>query len=140
MLSATVRYHMSHYKEVYLGTDLIQTFLRDSYVGDSTTSFHGLDTATEFYNKIKRYMIDVGFSLRKWDSNVEELRCIMEQDDKTNDVTIAPPNEEKFSISRFGERVKYRKVLGINWEVKSDQFIYEFNTNTVSQSNILEKT
>ena len=36
-------------------------------------------------------MLDAGFSLRKWDSNVEELRCIMEQDDKTNG--------EKLSIS-----------------------------------------
>ena len=58
LLSATVRYHKSQYKEVYPRTDLIQKFLRDSYVDDSTTSFHDLETATEFYNKIKRYMLD----------------------------------------------------------------------------------
>ena len=44
LLSATIREHMTQYKEVFHGVDLIQKFLRDIYV-DDCTSLIELETA-----------------------------------------------------------------------------------------------
>ena len=56
---------MKQYDVVYKGVDLIMKFLRDLYVDDTTNSFHEIDVTMEFYENVKRCILNGGFNLCK---------------------------------------------------------------------------
>ena len=49
------------------------------------------------------------------------------------------PNDENFVKRQLGNSDNYHKVLGVGWDVKADQFVYEFR-NLVLHFGILAKT
>ena len=57
--------HMSKFDFTYHDIDLAQNFIRDLYMDDTTNTFKDIDTAIMFYNKIKMYLSEEGFELRK---------------------------------------------------------------------------
>ena len=73
LLNATKNEHMSKYTEVYNDVNLIEKFLRDTYVDDVTTSFNNSEMALQFAVVTERHMKESGFSLRKWESNEENV-------------------------------------------------------------------
>ena len=56
---------MSKYDFTYHDIDLVQKFIRDLCMDDTTNTFKDIDTAIMFYNKIKMYLSEEGFELRK---------------------------------------------------------------------------
>ena len=64
-LEGTLQMHMSKYGFTYHDIDLVQKFIRDLYMDDTTNTFKDIDTAIMFYNKIKMYLSEGEFELRK---------------------------------------------------------------------------
>ena len=63
LLNATVRCHMNKYKETFNELDLIEKFLRDLYVDDSTSSFKNEQEAKEFYTRIRIWLTQISILL-----------------------------------------------------------------------------
>ena len=64
-LEGTLQMHMSKYDFTYHDIDLVQKFIRDLCMDDTTNTFKDIDTAIMFYNKIKMYLSEGEFELRK---------------------------------------------------------------------------
>ena len=111
LLNATVKHHASKYSTKW--KYFVEKFLRDLYVDDSTSGFHTVFGAYDFYLKAKSMMRDAGFDLQKWASNTSELMKKIEMNE-THDFT---------PIGKHSTR----KVLGITWGIKSDEIIFDFN-------------
>ena len=91
----------------------IEKILRDLCVDDSTSGSDTVFAAYDFYLKAKSVMHDAGFDLRKWASNSSELMKKIEMNE-THDFTPIGKNST-------------RKVLGITWDIKSDEIIFDFS-------------
>ena len=115
LLNATKNEHMSKYTEVYNDVNLIEKFLRDTYVDDVTTSFNDSEMALQFAVVTERHMKEGGFSLRKWESNDENVRATMKRCDEVEGKVLPQGNSTG------------RKVLGLNWDVNFDKFEFEFS-------------
>ena len=115
---------MRKYDAVYKGIDLIAKYLRDLYMDDTSNSFHESDVAQEFYKTTKEYMKKGGFDICKWESNCAELRTLW--------------NKPELNHSDDCEE-KYRKVLGVLWDISCDQFVYNFDA-IVSAAKKLKET
>ena len=74
ILEGTLQMHMSKCDFTYHDNDLAQKFIRELYVDNATTTFKDIDTAIMFYNKIKIYLSEGGFELRKWETNNSTIR------------------------------------------------------------------
>ena len=111
LLNATVNHHESKYFTKWKYT--AENFLRDLYVDDSTSGFDTVFTAYDFYLKVKSMMRNAGFDLRKWASNSSELMNKIKMNETHNFIPI--------------DKNSTRKVLGITWDIKSDEIIFDFS-------------
>ena len=71
--------HMSKYGFTYHDIDLVQKFIRDLYMDDTTNTFKDIDTDFMFCNKIKMYLSEGGFESRKWETNDNTIRDFLHQ-------------------------------------------------------------
>ena len=92
------------------------------YVDDSITSFDDVDDAYYFYETVKSCLQKGNFDLRKWITNNENLQHRI--------------NEHKINYKPTDD---YHKVLGLNWDNKNDEFIFEFS-QAVLEANKLAPT
>ena len=89
-----------------------------------------------------------GFNLRKWNSNSEEVIDMINSAEKSRE-TFTPKSvdftqdDESFAKSMVGPAVnqdgKFVKVLGVNWNTKADEFLFNF-TELVKFANTLPVT
>ena len=118
ILNATAKFHLSQ----YLGQDklkwVIEKFLQDLYVDDSTTSFYDVDDAYYFYETAKSYLQKGSFNLRKWITNNDNLQHLINEDE----IDYKPTHD-------------YHKVLGLNWDYKNDEFIFDFSQIILKAKN-----
>ena len=121
-MNATVKFHLCQ----YLGQEklkwTIEKFLEDLYVNDSTTSFNDVDDAYYFYETAKSCLQKGSFDLRKWITNNENLQHRI--------------NEHKIDYKPTDD---YLEVLGLNWDYKNDEFIFEFS-QIILEANKLAPT
>ena len=83
------------------------------YVDDVATSFRTMEEGSEFYFEQNKCLKEVGFELRKWNSNNKELMdkiCIEE-------------NENSYEQGK--NCLELRKVLGINWDIEKGLFVFD---------------
>lgn len=127
LLNATLKVHLEKYLELPDYRDIIEKLLLNLYVDDSTNTFDNFDDAVEFYNKATAVLGDASFDLRKWATNNPDLRNIILKNDVSNE---SDENQ--------------RKVLGVIWDIKTDEFVFDFseiinlcNTLTPTKRNIL---
>ena len=116
ILEGTLQMHMKKYEFTYHDIDLVQKFIRDLYQGNTTNTFKDIHTAIKFYNKIKMYLSEGGFELRKCETKDSTIRDFLHQN-KTSCQLNLVENYEKKCI---------RKVLGLNWNSQIDEFLFEF--------------
>ena len=121
--------HMSKYDFTYHYIDLVQKFIRDLYMDDTTNTFKDIETAIMFYNKIKMYLSEGRFELKKWETNDSTIRDFLHQNETSYQLNLVE-NYEKKGI---------RKVLELNWNFQRDEFLFEFQ-NLVNQANELTCT
>ena len=65
---------------------------------------------------------EAGFTVRKWGTNEPKLREVIEEECKVID-----GNDVSYAKDLFGTSIKYRKVLGINWDIPRDELVMEFS-------------
>ena len=81
---------------------------------------YSVEEGKYFYEKSKYYLGEGGFTLRKWESNNEELRKFISEKKPPEDSCDVTYVEDSLGTSK-----KYRKVLGLSWDTFSDEFVYE---------------
>ncbi|XP_047137429.1 uncharacterized protein LOC124813933 [Hydra vulgaris] len=107
LLNATIREHLKNYVKEF--ESFVLQFLCDLYVDDTTTGFNNVADAFEFFKRAHKVIKDGGFELGNWTSNSEELmNLIKSYTDQTNNM-------------------RNRKVLGLSWDTKLDDFSFCFN-------------
>ena len=87
-------------------------------MGDTTNTFKDIDTAIMFYNKIKIYLSEEGFELRKWETNDSDIRDFLHQNETSYQLNLVETCEKE----------GIRKVLGLNWTIKETNFNLNFKT------------
>ena len=131
LLNGTVAFHLQ--KHVDAGGDLsvLSKLLRDLYVDDNTTSVDNEEEGANFYEKAKYYFAQGGFNLRKWATNDENLQKFIDDREnlsKENNTSPEPKGGEgdiTYAKEEFGVGTKYKKVLGINWDLSTDEFVFD---------------
>ena len=58
----------------YHDIDLVQKFIRELYMEDTTSTLKDIDTAIVFSSKIKMPLSEGGFELRKWETSDSTIR------------------------------------------------------------------
>ena len=84
---------------------------RDLYVDDITSSVNDTKEGIKFYETSKSCLLSRKFELRKWVANDKNLPTFI--------------NSKEHSINPTSIIDKTRKVLGLNWSSKNDQFTYD---------------
>ena len=85
------------------------------YVDDVATSFRTMEEGLEFYFESKKYLKEGSFELRKWNSDNKELM----------DKICVEENENSYGQGK--NCLGLRKVLGINWDIEKDLFVFDFD-------------
>ena len=83
------------------------------YVDDVATSFRTMEEGLEFHFEQKKCLKEVGFELRKWNFNNKELM----------DKICVEENENSYEQGK--NCLELRKVLGINWDIEKDLFVFD---------------
>ena len=121
LLSMTVRHHIFKYLD--LNEDLVINFSNDLCMDDSISGSDSSEKYLEFYLRMKPYLKEGNFNLRKWISNCAEIM------EKIN----------SFEEQEFDEKTvhldKFHKVLGILWNFEIDELFFDLK-NVVSESQI----
>ena len=73
-------------------------------------------------------MVEAGFDVRKWKTNTKELQKYFDN----KEAPIERNNNEivddlSYLDTEFcSEQSKYTRVLGVEWDVESDKFVFRF--------------
>ena len=127
LLNGTIAFHLQKYIANGGDLDVLLKLLRDLYVDDNTTSVDDYFQGTNFYDKAKYYFAQGGFNLRKWVTNDKKLQKYMDghENGKANNISEACVDEVSYAKEELGVDNNYKKVLGINWDIPNDEFVFE---------------
>ena len=92
------------------------TLLTTTLMNNTTNTFKDVATAIMLYNKIKVYLSEGGFELRKWETNNNTIRDFLHQNERSYQSNLVE-NCEKRSIC---------KVLRLNWNSQREKFLFGF--------------
>ena len=101
------------------------------YVDDFAGGAKNDDDAVEVYEKVKVLMKDGGFPLRKWTSNSEKFREMVAASEQAerhqrqdgNSKTNQPISYQDNTLLTSSNNIA--KVLGLLWNVQSDDFHFD---------------
>ena len=123
-MNATIRKHW----EQYLNDNraFVKKFLEDLYIDDTTSGCEDVDEGKYFYNTSTKIMKDAGLLLRKWTSNDSELQNFFDSEEPSMKSSVE--DDTSFAQSQFPQSEdSFKRVLGIDWDLKSDKFIFRFD-------------
>ena len=98
---------------------ILEKILRDLYGDDLASSFNEEKQAFRFYERSKEISLMRGFELRKWNTNCERLQDFINNDTK----------------EAIDENC-IKKILGLDWNITSDEFIFYFTDIINTASNL----
>ena len=150
LLGGTIKCHLWKYVLANIDVDIILNFLKNLYVDDVNSTFDSCESGFNFYLKMKRYMMEAGFELRKWESNDKFLREKIRNSEgveticSSGDLADCIGSSKKLGRVEVGNGV-FRKVLGVSWDPEGDDFVFNFdsviklaNTLPYTKRNILK--
>ena len=133
LLNATLRHHISQYS---LDAEFVENLLNSFYVDDLVSGERNLEKCSLLYEKSKKCLSEGGFHLRKWIFNSPQLlESIREDRTRTKEDCHEPQpaveDTETYERITMGHLVELdmkneHKVLGLNWNCVSDEFIFRF--------------
>ena len=91
-----------------------------------------LEKCLSLYQKSKKCLSEGGFNLRKWISNSPQLlELICEDQTRIDENSLVMEDTESYAKTTMGHLEKLdmkneHKVLGLNWDCVSDEFIFKF--------------
>lgn len=120
------------------------------YVDDFLEGADSIKKAEEICQNSKVIMLNGGFNLRKWNSNSMELIDMINSSEKSRgaeSTTKSPEftqDDESYAKAMFGSSTdeqddKLVKVLGMNWNNKTDELLFNF-TGLVKHTHTLPVT
>ncbi|KAK2546895.1 hypothetical protein P5673_033374 [Acropora cervicornis] len=131
LLNGTVRHHVSNYEVE--DPQFVNDFLSSLYVDDFNGGKDSVPEAFQLYTKAKSRMKEGGFNLRKRISNSEKLMQWINQEEEVPIVEASMVCEEDKTYTQTQLGVNNstisceRKILGLNWDVETDTFIFYFD-------------
>ena len=132
LLQGTLRCHCDRViEEGFVDPKYVEDFLNDLYVDDSIDGANSVTEGLEWYKTAKHLMTLGGFMLCKWCTNNVELQKLIDLKEDSNDGNTTQNHADESSFSSFQLGVKsgdskVKSVLGINWDLTSDVFIFDF--------------
>ncbi|XP_078374406.1 uncharacterized protein LOC144657946 [Oculina patagonica] len=152
ILGSTIRHHLDSCEKLNPELSYVINLLRERlYVDDFLGGADSIKKAQEIYENSKEIMSKGGFNLRKWNSNSEEVLDIINSKDKslascttkTDPTAEFSQDDESYAKSTVGpadnQGDKLVKVLGVNWNTKGDEFLFNF-TELIKLANTLSVT
>lgn len=124
LLNATINHHIRKYEST--DQSFVEKILQSIYVDDLTTGCPDVESAHEFYVKAKVRLAEAGFNLRKFATNSSELRQRIHSSEQApcQESHKVPPSSEQVSMSDLSSGSDECQVLGVKWNVVSDQLIF----------------
>ena len=108
---------------------MVRQLLRSTYVDDIVSGGHTEDEAFDLYTTSKRIFREGGFNLRKFLTNSKHLQERIDLQESPNPDNSALQDEPTFSETTLGishsTRIEEHKVLGVPWNLESDQLIFD---------------
>ena len=126
LLNGTIRTHAKKYEAV--DPEFARKVRKHFYVDDLNTGVTNVDEGLDLYKKIKVRFIEANFNLRKWRTNNEELRNIINKNENNNKEEVIDKNKEEKNNNGC-----FEKVLGIKWDENKDLLLFDI-------MNILKKS
>ena len=127
LLGAAIKSHVTKYIATQIAVVGLKKLLRDMYVDDVATCFRTMEEGLEFYFESKKCLKEGGFEWRRWNSNNKELM----------DKICAEENESSYEQGK--NCLGLRKVLGINWDIEKDLFVFDFDEIIQLAKEVYEK-
>ena len=124
-----------HYSLKYDNEDpeFVRLMLESLYVDNVDARGHDVNEAFELYVKSKLRFQEGGFTLHKWGLNSEELMRMIEENEKcdvkSNAVSSMTEEDQTFarySVKNQESESDERKLLGLSWDSKNDEFKFSF--------------
>ena len=134
-LNATIDHHIKKYE--LTDRPFVEKFRRSIYVDDLTVGSHDMESAYEFYIKSKVRLAEASFNLRKFDTNSPELRQRINYNERIlcQGSSEESPSEAQSQWSDLDPGSAERQVLGVNWNVISDELIFDIGDVCRHQTN-----
>lgn len=129
LLNATV-YHMDKYR--VLDRQFVVKFECSIYVDDLTFRDNNERDALQLYKKVKEWLAEGAFNLRKFHTNCHKLQRQIDAQEKKVEVSIADEQSTvmedlsyaKDMLGNYHDNKYGVKVLGVQWDSSSDQFVF----------------
>ena len=137
LLNGTIRHHLERY--VDFERSFVERFIEDLYVDDLTSGCSTVEEGVEIYNKGKSIMNDAGFNLRKWKTNDTKLQDIFDKKEGKLLDNVVPIDDITYSETLNDSIVQNQKVLGLEWDTNTDEFVYRFDS-FIQKANELPPT
>jgi len=113
ILGATLQKHIQGYKEEFTAT--AKSLLEDTYVDDIQGGGDTEEDAATFKEESTHILAEGGFTLHKWESNVEHLKQVCEG--------------ERYAKSMVGNKEHSEtRILGTPWDKQRDTLRIDFET------------
>ena len=127
MLNATIRYHLKSYASTL--PELVKRLSRSIYVDDVVSGAANEEDAYLLYTESKELLRCGGFNLRKLVTNSSRLQERIDKSElRVSSDSVSPNTDETYAKSTLGatQRIlpEEHKVLGVCWNVGSDQFVF----------------
>lgn len=137
ILSSTIRHHLNYCEELNPELSDVINLLRERlYVDDFLGGADSTKNAETIYKNSKEIMSQGGFNLRKWNSNSKEVLDVINSSEKSRTESATKTadftqEDESYAKSTIGpadnQDNKFVKVLGVNWNTETDDFLFNFN-------------
>ena len=124
LLNGTIRHHLSQYMSSH--KEFVSKFIDDLYVDDTTSGCESVSEGKEFYFTASKLLKEGAFELRKWQSSDQQLQEFF--DKHQHQVPSGVNDDLTFSQTQLGTSdTTQNRVLGVSWDVKSDEFVFDFS-------------
>ena len=131
LLNATLNHHLDTYRES--DPTFVDKLLSSIYVDDLVSGSSDLESAYKLYVKSKLRFASAGFKLRKFVTNSEELRQLIQEEPSASGGRMGEPThaeeDQSYAKSSLGTQTEERqgisKVLGVQWDVAQDEFLLD---------------
>ena len=136
-LGYVINEHLSKFENS--NPDVVKLLKNQLFVDDLAGGANSVEEAFEIFKSSKEIMKRGGFNLRKWKSNSPDLMKLIQNeetksktDSKTDEISMpVREDDESFAKKTLGPQTADEvndkaKVLGLNWDTKSDEFYFDF--------------
>ena len=114
-------------KYIQFEKNFVEKFLEDLYVDDTTSGTKSIEEGKEFHVKPKKMMAEAGFDLRKWKTNSKEPQKYFYNQEIPIECNNKIVDDLSYLDTEFcSEESTYARVLGVEWDVESDTFVFRF--------------